>query len=166
MTFDDIANGTHVFLDANTFIDYFTAHKSFGPACKSLLERIDRQEIQGHTSTQVLGEVAHRLMTFEACNVFGWSVQGIANRLRRHPSEIQKLKYFRTALDEISLLNVRVLPVFAPLVFLAADISQQHGLLSNDALVVAVMRDQGLTHLASNDGDFDRVPGLTRYAPV
>jgi hypothetical protein len=24
----------------------------------------------------------------------------------------------------------------------------------------------GLTDLASNDADFDRVPGITRYAPV
>ena len=25
---------------------------------------------------------------------------------------------------------------------------------------------RGLTHLASNDADFDRVPGLTRYEPI
>jgi predicted nucleic acid-binding protein len=48
----------------------------------------------------------------------------------------------------------------------AADFSRQHGLLTNDALIVAVMQDHGLTHLASNDADFDRVPGITRYAPV
>jgi hypothetical protein len=30
---------------------------------------------------------------------------------------------------------------------------------------VAVMRQQGLTNLASEDGDFDRVPGIIRYAP-
>jgi predicted nucleic acid-binding protein len=48
----------------------------------------------------------------------------------------------------------------------AAAVSQQTGLLSNDALIVAVMRANGLTALASNDADFDRVPGLTRYAPV
>jgi predicted nucleic acid-binding protein len=31
---------------------------------------------------------------------------------------------------------------------------------------VAVMQANGLTKLASNDADFDRVPGITRYAPV
>jgi predicted nucleic acid-binding protein len=35
-----------------------------------------------------------------------------------------------------------------------------------DALVVAVMHAHGLTHLSSNDADFDLVPGLTRYTPV
>ena len=48
----------------------------------------------------------------------------------------------------------------------AAALCQQLGLLTNDALVVAVMQAHGLTKLASLDADFDRVPGLTRYAPA
>ncbi len=35
-----------------------------------------------------------------------------------------------------------------------------------DLIPVAVMQDRGLLHLASNDSDFDRVPGLTRFAPA
>ncbi len=34
------------------------------------------------------------------------------------------------------------------------------------ALIVAVMQSHGLTNLASSDSDFDRVAGLTRYAPA
>jgi predicted nucleic acid-binding protein len=45
-------------------------------------------------------------------------------------------------------------------------LSRQYELLSGDALIVAVMQVHGLTNLASNDTDFDRVPGLTRFAPV
>ena len=52
------------------------------------------------------------------------------------------------------------------LIAVAAGLSQQHGLLHNDALIVAVMQTHGLTNLASNDADFDRVPGITRYAPA
>jgi predicted nucleic acid-binding protein len=44
--------------------------------------------------------------------------------------------------------------------------SERHELLTGDALIVAVMQEHGLTNLASNDADFDRVPGLTRYAPA
>jgi predicted nucleic acid-binding protein len=33
-------------------------------------------------------------------------------------------------------------------------------------LIVAIMQANGLTKLASNDTNFDRVPGLTRYAPA
>jgi predicted nucleic acid-binding protein len=48
----------------------------------------------------------------------------------------------------------------------AVALSQQLGLLTNDALIVALMQANGLTKIASHDADFDRVPGLTRYAPV
>ena len=36
----------------------------------------------------------------------------------------------------------------------------------NDALIIAAMRSHGLNCLASADSDFDRVPGITRYAPA
>jgi predicted nucleic acid-binding protein len=35
--------------------------------------------------------------------------------------------------------------------------------LCGDATIVAVMRDHGLTGVASEDADFDRVSGITRY---
>jgi predicted nucleic acid-binding protein len=44
--------------------------------------------------------------------------------------------------------------------------SQQFGLLTNDALTVAIMQANGLTRIASHDTDFDRVPGITRYSPA
>jgi predicted nucleic acid-binding protein len=51
-------------------------------------------------------------------------------------------------------------------VLTAASLSQQFELLTGDALVVAAMRHHGLSNLASEDSDFDRVPGITRFAPV
>jgi predicted nucleic acid-binding protein len=59
-----------------------------------------------------------------------------------------------------------VLPTRPNLLLTAAALSKQFGLLTNDALLVAIMQDHGLTALASGDADFDRVPGLTRYALV
>jgi predicted nucleic acid-binding protein len=61
---------------------------------------------------------------------------------------------------------IQVLTIPPDLLDAAAAVTQQAGLLHNDALIVAVMQVHGLTNLASNDADFDRVSGLTRYAPV
>lgn len=47
----------------------------------------------------------------------------------------------------------------------AVDETRKYGLLASDALIVAVMRAEGVTCIASHDADFDRVTGLTRYAP-
>jgi len=64
------------------------------------------------------------------------------------------------------LLAIQVLPVSLPLVEAATLLSEQYELLTGDALIVAVMQNHGLSNLASHDADFDRVPGLTRYAPA
>jgi predicted nucleic acid-binding protein len=166
MTFDQIPANSAVFLDANTFVYAILGHPAYGAACVTLLDRIERQEVQGFTSSHVLSDAVHRVMTLEACDRFGWPAQGIANRLRRHPGEVQQLLVPRRAVDEIQLARVTILPVTGQLVSQAVDLSRQHGLLSGDALIVAVMRDHSLTHLASLDADFDRFPGLTRYSPA
>ncbi len=165
MTFADVSADTSLFLDANVLVYHFTAHATPGTACTALLERIERQEISGFTSSHIPAEMCHRLMTIEASAVFGWPNQGIAGRMRNHPSEVQQLGRHRQAIDELSQLHVQVLPVEPRQVSLAVDVTRQTGLLFNDAVTVAILHVRGLTALASNDADFDRVAGLTRYAP-
>ena len=130
------------------------------------MERIARREIFGVTSTHAVSDVAHRVMTMEAMAKYGWPVAGIGRRLRRHPVDVQSLSRFRQAVEEIPQFGIQVVPVSQPLISAATIISQQIGLLCGDALIVAVMQSHGLTDLASHDADFDRVPGVTRYAPV
>jgi predicted nucleic acid-binding protein len=166
MTFDQLPANSAVFLDANTFVYAILNHPAYGGKCVTLLDRIERHEVQGFTSSHVVSDTVHRVMTLEACDRFGWPAQGIANRLRRHPGEGQQLLIPRRAVDEIQLAMVTVLPVTFQQVSQAVDLTRLHGLLSGDALIVAVMRDSGLTQLASLDTDFDRVPGLVRYPPV
>jgi predicted nucleic acid-binding protein len=79
---------------------------------------------------------------------------------------VQTLKRFRQAVQEIPRFGVRILTIDPAWLDLAAEVSQQTGLLHHDALVTAVMRVHGFANLASADPDFDRVPGLTRYAPA
>ena len=134
--------------------------------CDQLLQRVANQELTGFTSAHVVAEMAHRLMTIEAASLLGRPLAGMANWLKRHPLEVQRLNRSRQAIDELAAIPIQVLPVTGAHVSLAADVSRQHGLLTNDGLVVVVMRNNGLSHLASLDADFDRVPGLTRYAPV
>jgi predicted nucleic acid-binding protein len=165
MTFADLLAGEPVFLDANTLVYHFTLDPVFGPPCGQLLQRIENGQVPGFTSTHILSEMAHRIMTIEAVAVFGWPVAGIARRLGQHPGQVQQLAGFRRAVEWVLQSQIQVLTIAPPLIAAAAAVSQQTGLLSNDALIVAVMQANGLTRLASNDADFDRVPGLTRYAP-
>jgi len=166
MIFTDLPAGASVFLDANTLLYHFTADAKYGAACTELLERIERQELNGFTSTHVVSEAAHRLMTIEAALRFNRTFAGIAPGLKKHPSEVQQLTQFRQAIQEVPRYLLQILTIPADLLDPAAEVSQQTGLLHNDALIVALMRLHGPSNLASADADFDRVPGLTRYAPA
>jgi predicted nucleic acid-binding protein len=166
MIFTDLPVGATVFVDANTLVYRFSLHPQFGPPCVDLLERIERGELIGYTSTHIVSEVAHRLMTLEAITLFRRTPAGIGNWLRTNPAEVQKLAHFRQAVEQIVQGNLQVLTVPAALLVTGAVLCQQVGLLTNDGLLVAVMQANNLTNLASGDADFDRVPGIMRYAPV
>jgi predicted nucleic acid-binding protein len=165
MIYADLPAGAIVFVDASVFIHHFEPNARYGPAATEFLERIENQELTGMTTTHIVSEVAHRLMTIEAMQAFGWKSGGIALRLRNHPAQVQTLKRFRQAIQEIPLFNLRIVMIDPTWLDRAAEVSQQTGLLHNDALTIAVMRVHGLTHLASADPDFDRVPGITQYGP-
>jgi predicted nucleic acid-binding protein len=165
MTFADLPDGAGVFLDANVLVYHFQPHPIHGAACTALLKRIELHELTGFSSTHVLGEFAHRLMTLEASVAFGWPSK-IVQRLKQNPAQVQTLVKFRQSLQQIPKFGIQILTIPPHLVDIAAAMSQQTGLLTNDALVVAVMQANGLTNLASSDADFDGVAGITRYAPA
>lgn len=164
MTLDQIPAGTAVFLDANTLIYHFTGELTYGPACTRLIERIEQRAVVGYTSIGVMSDLAHRMMTIEAMQRFGWPIAGLAARLRRHHSEIANLAVFQQTVEEVPQLGIQVLGATLDMVLTAAKLSHQCELLSGDALIVAVMQANGLTHLASGDSDFDRVSWITRFA--
>jgi predicted nucleic acid-binding protein len=165
MIFADLPAGEAIFLDANTLVYHFQPHPTFGSACNQLVTQIEQQQVVGYTSTHMLTEAAHRLMMIEAMAQFAWKLPKIKERLLKDPSKLKQLTRFRGAVNAVLQSQVRILSIPPLLIDTACTISQQTGLLSNDALTVAVMQANGLTNIASNDADFDRVPRLTRYGP-
>jgi predicted nucleic acid-binding protein len=166
MTFANLVTGDALFVDANTLTYHFEPHARWGSACSQLLQRIENQDLVGYITSHVVAEVSHRLMTIEAHKVLGWQIAGIANRLRTNPTEVRKLALFRTSVERLLQGKLQILTVTPALLAAGLVLSQQLGLLTNDGLIVAIMQANGLTKLASNDSDFDRVPGITRYAPA
>lgn len=165
MTIDQVPEGTVLFLDANIIVFHFSGHPKYGDSCTRLFKRIENQEVEGVTSAHVLADVAHRLMTMEAMSLFGWPLNSLAARLRKHHHEIPKLNVYRQALTKISQMGIRTLPISDQFVLAAGNNCLLYELMTGDALIVSVMQHHALVHLASEDADFDRVPGISRYAP-
>jgi predicted nucleic acid-binding protein len=125
VTFDQIPAGTAVFLDANSLVYHFTNDPRYGVASTRFVRQIEQGALAGFTSTDVLADVAHRLMTLEAIGVNGWPYAGIAARLRKHHHSISMLTIFRQAITSLPQLNVQVIPITQALLEAATLVSQQ-----------------------------------------
>jgi hypothetical protein len=90
---------------------------------RQLLARVGNGEILAFTSTQVLSEVAHHLMTLEIATIFGWSSR-ILERLKQQPTAIQRMTSFRQAIEHIPQLSITILTIPPGLVATAAAVSQ------------------------------------------
>ena len=127
MIFADLVNGEAVFLDANTFVYHFAPDPLLRTPCGQWLQRIEKQDISGYTSTAVLSEVGHRLMTIEARTRPGWSSRKIVNRLKKNPAAVQNLVNFRVAVQ-------RNQPTYGKMIRGDASIAQQLTSLINDTI--------------------------------
>ncbi len=160
----NLPHGATCFVDANIFVYHFVELGRVSAACRALLGQVLRTQVDAVSTSACLADTVHRVMAIEAQTRFQLG-GGAAAWLQRHPERITELSAFRDAAVQLGLLPLRLLPVDARTIIDAAEVSSRHGLLTNDAIVVALMRRHGITHLASNDDDFDRVPGLTVWKP-
>ncbi len=71
LTLTNIPDGETVFIDANIFVYAFGGHVTFATQCTELLERVEQKRLLGVASAAIVSEVAHRIMTIEACETFG-----------------------------------------------------------------------------------------------
>ena len=94
MTLAAIAQGDSVFVDANIFVYHFAPDPVLQVPCGQFLQRLENQELQGYTSTHVLAEAAHRLLTIEARIRFGWKSGKVVRRLKQNPIHLQSLTGF------------------------------------------------------------------------
>lgn len=104
-------------------------------------------------------------MLTEAEQKFGRSRAGLVNWLQRHCERISELSEFQQAAAELEGMGLRLLPADASDLVAATLLSAQFGLLTNDAIIVALMRRYSLSDLVTNDEDFDAVPDLTVWKP-
>jgi predicted nucleic acid-binding protein len=163
MILADLCDGDRVFIDANIFIYHFGGQS---PECKAFLERCACRELVGYTSTAILAEVLHRLMIAEAVAKGLVTARTAVRKLGETPDLVRQLTQYQEDVSEILQMNLTILDLTLKVVRKSAEIRKEEGLLTNDSIVVACMREQGLTKLATADRDFDHLSGLEIYKPA
>jgi predicted nucleic acid-binding protein len=161
----NIPTGETVFIDANIFYYHFVSLPGLSIACKHFLHQIEQGEITGGTATVVLAEAQHKVMLAEAVQKYGLSPQGLVRRLTQTPGLLAGLSHHRMVPSTVVAMNVRIEPLTITIVQQTAHLSVTHELLTNDAALLAHMQALGITYLATNDDDFDKVTEITVWKP-
>lgn len=156
-----LPGGTLVFVDANIFIYGLLGQSR---QCAHLIERCQKEEVAGVTTTEVVGEVCHRLMVKEAMDL-GLIRRPAASALKSKHDAIRGLRKYWELTARIFRWNLVVLGSNEARHRAAQRIRNDHGLLTNDSLVVAACFEHDIRSLASRDADFRLIPELKVYGP-
>ena len=162
----DCPSGRRVMIDANVLAYSLSHEPTFGPPCTAFLQRVSDGDVIGCTTVAQLSEATHRLMLAEAANRYGLPPQGMLRRLQKHPELIKPLIQHVVGLRQLIEAGLEAITVNESHLWNSHALRQTHGLLVNDSILLAVMLDQGLTDLVTQDSDFEAVPGITVWKPV
>jgi predicted nucleic acid-binding protein len=165
MIFADIEDGCHIFVDANILVYHFSRKSRFNAASTTFLERIERREIVGVTSTAVVQEATHRLMIMEAVAIVDDNVKNIVKYLKVNPNIVKKLVKHRAIPEKIASFNLEIVSPDMGAIIRSQDMKRRYGLLSNDSLALQIMEDMQIKNIASNDADFEMVNFIKLYKP-
>jgi predicted nucleic acid-binding protein len=163
MTFDELRDGEAIFLDANIFVYHFLG---LSQQCKELLKRCRDGRLQGTTASFIVAETVHRLMVAEAVEQQLVTSKNALKKLRERPEIVQQLRKHAESVLTIRAMNIESVALTTVAVEASAAVRRQYGLLTNDSILVAIMKELGLTRLVTLDKDFDRVEGLGVYKPT
>lgn len=161
----DLPDGAACFIDANIFYYHCVETPPFSKVSSAFLDRVAGGTVTGYSSVHVLAEAIHKIMLAEAAAAFGLNRAGLVNWLQHHGSRITELHEFRRAANELLEMGLNLLPIGGVDLQHAADLSMKMGLLTNDATTLALIQRHALSHLVTNDNDFDSIANLTIWKP-
>ena len=96
----------------------------------------------------------------------GLSEPHCQRKLGETPEVVKQLTQYQDDVSKIPHMHLTILPLTLDIVQASVEVRKREGLLTNDSFVMAFMREQGLTQLATANGDFDRLVGMTIYKPT
>lgn len=167
MSFKDVPTGARIFLDANVMVYHFTQTHPLSSDCTHLMERSAKEDVQATTSAIVVSEVLHRMMVVEAVEKQGFgTAREAVEYLQGHPNFVKTLSKHLAVPSDLARMGVDIKPVDHIDLHSSKRFRRDLGFLTNDSLVLAVMKRHKVSHLATNDRDFERAPDIKVWEPA
>lgn len=159
--------GASVFVDTNIFYYHFTGRS---PSCTVLFRRIAFGEVTGYVNTEVLSDLLHKLMLYEAhrmryipnCRACDLKARLLADR-----TTIAHMPGHQTLFEQVLNIGIKMLGVSKRLLVETKRERATHGLMTNDSLHLGSMlyHRTPLVHIATRDGDFAHIHDITVWQP-
>jgi len=165
MFLEDVPDDSAVFVDANILLYGISGHPAHGKSCNGFLGRVKREEIKGITSIIVLNEVLHKLILGEIAEKHGLKLYQVIDLIKQNPEILKDMRTYEIMDKVESTSNLSILNATSQNFTQARKLMKGHSLLSNDAIHLAIMKENNMINLASNDSDFERVEWIKLYKP-
>jgi predicted nucleic acid-binding protein len=158
-----LRGGAWVAVDTNILV-YANQRRSL--ECVGFLERCASGELQGVVPSPMVAELAHALMLIEA-RENNWIERGNpARALSERPDLICRLTRYEARMREFFGIGLRIEPVGTADFLEAMRIQKEAGLLTNDALLLAVARRLNCEAVATADRAIAQAPGFAVFSPA
>ena len=158
MTIESIPAGSRCCIDANVLI---YAERGHSKQAKALLARCAEAAIVGIIPLAALAEVCHRLMLIEARSTGKLAGSNPARKLAARPELVQSLHLYRTKLEDLLEMGLRIEAQSSADFMRALDLQSEHGLLTTDSLILATALRVEADHLVTTDRAFRAAQGIT-----
>jgi len=163
---DEIDTGTTIFIDANIFLYEILDHWKYAEPCNSFLEHVNMGKYHAVMSVLVCNEVFHRVMIAEVVERYGIEPKSAVNYLKKNWEVVRELnKAYDAMLNIDAIENLEIVEIDREVYDIALEYSKKYGLLSNDAVHLATIKKHGITNIATNDRDFERIEWLSVWKP-
>ena len=163
---DEIDTGTTIFIDANIFLYEILDHWKYAESCNSFLEHVNMGKYHAVMSVLVCNEVFHRVMIAEVVERYEIEPKSAVNYLKKNWEVVRELnKAYDAMLNIDAIENLEIVEIDREVYDIALEYSKKYGLLSNDAVHLATIKKHGITNIATNDRDFERIEWLSVWKP-
>ncbi|RLC26438.1 MAG: hypothetical protein DRH37_11665 [Deltaproteobacteria bacterium] len=162
MKLTEIKSGSEIFIDSNIFIYHFTGGSD---ECSDFLCRCERGELIGMTTVNVILEVLHRLMMVEAVRKNLVNPPDIVKKLSRAPQKIKRLSEYFINTEKIQDIGIAIKPLRFETIIKSHEVRLTSGLMVNDSVIIASMKQEGVRLLATNDKAFEKLEEIRVCSP-
>lgn len=162
---NNLLDGTIIYVDSNIFIYDATNHPIYSASCSIFFDRVEAGEITGVTSLLSVNETIHKLSIIELSSKLKKKPVSIISLIKKNPSLLDKLDTPFLAAENLINMNLEMVDLIAPIFVGALKFMKKYRLMSNDAIHIATMKRLGITNIATNDPDFERVDWVNVWKP-